>query len=352
MFSNYILTGATGFLGNTIAWYLHSKGYKCTALVMHNDEFILNLPPSTQIIFGDLLEFNSLNGLFDEKNDNTCLIHCAGLISISSKHDPMISRINVDGTRNIMEMVLKHKVKKTIYVSSVHALPEVTSKKIILETNNFDEKLVKGQYAKSKATASKMVLDYVKKGLDISIVHPSGIIGPNDWRCGPTTNTIINYCQGKMNIASRGGNNFVDVRDVTEGIISCSEMGKPGECYLLTGHSSKIRNILEQVRIIIKGKKIVYLPLWIVKIIAPIYEKIQCRKKQKPILTPYSAYALGANSNYSNQKAKQAFNFSPRPLEETIRDTIQWLKDSRKIPIDLTTNNKKVLKKLSKNKTH
>lgn len=333
MFSKYLLTGATGFLGNTIAWMLHNKDLHCVALVMKDDPFVSKLPPSTKLVYGDILNVNSLDVFIGCKTSDSCLIHCAGLISIASKSNPMINEINVKGTTNLLSLALINRVKKTIYVSTIHAIPD-SKHKIITEINHFDEKKVKGEYAKSKAIASKIALQFSKEGLDISVVHPSGIIGPGDWRIGQITNTIISYCQGRLSIGTRGGNNFVDVRDVAQGILDCADFGKIGQCYLLTGHKSTIKNILDQVRKITNGKKILYLPLWFVKIIAPFYEKAKLKKKEEPYLTPYSAYALGTNANYSNNKARTNFNFCPRPLAETIKDTVFWLKETSLISID------------------
>lgn len=327
MFNKYLLTGATGFLGNTIAWTLHQKGVKCVALVLNGDPFISKLPPSAKVIYGDVQNLKSLYDFFNERDDNTCLIHCAGIVSIATKKNPNIYKVNVIGTINILSLALEKGIKKTIYVSSIHAIPTAPKNNVMTEINNFDEDLVKGEYAKSKAVATKIAVEYSKIGLNISIVHPSGIIGPGDWRCGEITNTILSYLKGKLSLGSKGKSNFVDARDVAEGIIACAENGENGECYLLTGHLSPIQKILEQVRKIINGKKIIYLPLWFIKMIAPLYEKIKIKKKQKAYLTPYSAYALGLNSNYSYDKAKKKLNYSSRPLEDTIKDTVQWLKE-------------------------
>lgn len=326
MYDKYLLTGATGFLGNTIAWLLHRKKMKCVALVLENDPYIDKLPPNTELAYGDVLSPLSLEKFFSDDETNSCLIHCAGIVSIASKSNPLIYDVNVNGTRNIFEKAYEKHVKKIIYVSSIHAIPVAKSNKVMTEINSFDPKKVKGHYAKSKAIASNIALQYSSLGMDVSIVHPSGIIGPGDWRCGQITSAILLYLKGKLPAGVKGKNNFVDVRDVANGILSCAEHGKSGECYLITGHEDSVKNILEEVRVLTDGKKLIYLPLWIVKIIAPFYEMIMLRKKQKSFLTPYSAFALGVNSKYSYRKANKEFNYYPRPLEKTISDTVKWLK--------------------------
>lgn len=328
MFSKFLLTGATGFLGNTIARMLNEKGFSCKALVMSGDEYISKLPAGIEKYYGDLSKPESLNGFFDGDLRDVCVIHCAGIISIATKNDDKIFKVNVEGTRNMLRLALNHKVGRFVYVSSVHALPEKPKGEEITETKSFDPNVVRGDYAKSKAIATDLALKAAKQGLNISVVHPSGIIGPLDWRHGEITTTIMTYCRGDLPAGVRGRNNFVDVRDVAEGILSCVEKGKMGECYILSGHVATIREILECVRPLIGGKKLLYMPLFLMKMFAPIYERHAAKKNKKTFFTPYAAYTLGSNSDYSNKKARRELGYKPRSLRQTIKDALRWLKKS------------------------
>ena len=88
--------------------------------------------------------------------------------------------MNVKGTKNIIEQCMRHQVKRLVYVSSVHAIPETDEKATISETTKFSKDTVIGAYAATKAEATQAVLDAVKNGLDAVVVHPSGIVGPYD----------------------------------------------------------------------------------------------------------------------------------------------------------------------------
>ena len=120
--------------------------------------------------------------------------------------------------------------------SSVHAIPEKPKGCIITEDCEFSPGLVDGDYAKSKATATELVFDAAKRGLNASIVFPSGIIGPGDIQGGSFTSMAKSFLSGKLPFAVRGGYDFVDVRDVAKGILACSESGEPGKGYILSGH--------------------------------------------------------------------------------------------------------------------
>lgn len=331
MYTQYLITGVSGFLGNTIAWNLHEKGIRCKGLVRKGDPYISKLPPDVELCYGDVLDLDSLEHFFEGYSEETCLVHCAGIISVASRPSPLLYKVNVEGTRNILQLSARNNIGRIIYISSIDALPEQPVGEMIQDPNSFDENLVKSHYGKSKAMASNLVLQAAQNGLNASVVLPAAIFGPGDWKHGQITGAIISYCKGKLPIGVSGGNNFVDVRDVADGILGCAEYGSKGECYFLSGYTLSMKEILERVRNQIDGKKLVYLPLPVVKAIAPVYEGVSNLRKNPSFLTPYSAHVLGINTDYSYDKAEKTFGFIPRSPEESIDDTVQWLRSTNQI---------------------
>lgn len=327
MFEKYLITGATGFLGSAVAAQLAEKGCKVRALVLENDPFIGKLPDTAEIVFGDLNDIESLERFFECEENDICVIHCAGIISIASKEHPKLKEVNIQGTRNILSLCFKHKIKKLVYVSSVHAIPEGEKGNSIKEVSSFSADCVVGHYAKSKAQATQLVLDAAAYGLDASVVHPSGIIGPKDDSGGNFTSMLKQYCSGKLRFGVLGGYDFVDVRDVAKGVISCCEKGRSGECYILSNRYVSIKEYLETVRAAIKGKSILgYLPRFLAALVAPIFEKKSIKNGEPLYFTPYSIYTLGANALFSHEKASKELDYHPRDLKDTIIDTINWLR--------------------------
>ena len=134
------------------------------------------------------------------------------------------------------------------------------------------------------------------------------------------------YLCGKLPLAVRGGYDFVDVRDVAAGILACSEGGIPGEGYILSGHYTTIKGMLEMVgRAAGLRHRSIYLPLAIAKLAAPFYEKKTIREKKPLFFTPYSISVLGSNGQFSCRKASNQFSYQARPLEETLQDMTEWL---------------------------
>ncbi len=321
----YIVIGGLGHLGLTVAKQLFEDGKKVII-------FDVQIPQKSHdlngIIFhyGDITKIKDFEFLIKTLQGPIYIIHCASIVSIASKPNQKLFDVNVTGTENVVRVCIDYKVKKLVYVSTVHALEEKPKGIIIKEQETFAESKVKGQYAKTKALASKIVLDATKKGLDAVIVHPSAIIGPNDFNIGHTTRLFVDYLNGKLQAAVKGGYDFVDVRDVSFGIVNALTHGKKGNCYILSNQYSSIQSLLEMLSKMTAQKPIkIFLPMWIIAPLAPIAEFYYRRRKVKPLFTPYSLYTLRSNANFTHKKATEELSYSTRPLEQTLSDTIDWL---------------------------
>ena len=247
MFDQYLVTGATGFLGRAVAEELVRRRAQVHALVLRDDPYIHLLPKEVHTVIGDVCVESSLKDFFADADSRTCVIHCAGIVSVASRPGSKLYQVNVGGTWRVLRQCMEHNVGKMVYVSSVHAIPEKSKDCIITEDCEFSPGLVDGDYAKSKATATELVFEAAERGLNASIVFPSGIIGPGDIQGGSFTSMAKSFLCGKLPFAVRGGYDFVDVRDVAKGILDCSENGEPGKGYILSGHYVTIRKMLQLV---------------------------------------------------------------------------------------------------------
>ena len=330
----YIITGANGFLGNNIVRKLvKNDENEVRALVLPQDKVNSLEGLNCKIYKGDVTKKETLNEIFETPEDaELYVIHCAAIVYIKSKYNPKVHNVNVDGTKNIVQKVLE-KNAKLVYVNSVHSIPEKPNHKTMTEIKDFNPNKVVGDYAKTKAEAAKYVLDMVEKeGLNACIMHPSGIIGPYDFVGSHLTQLIIDFANGRLKAYVNGGYDFVDVRDVADGIINACQKGKSGECYILSNRYVEVKELLDLVSKVRKNQKIrTKLPMWIAKLTAPLSEIYYSILKEPPLYTRYSLYTLSSNSNFSNTKAKKELDYKNRDLEETIKDTVNWLKEQKKI---------------------
>lgn len=324
----YIVTGANGFLGNNVVRKLLEKNVEVRCLVLPEDNGKALEGLNCKIYRGDVTKKETLEEIFNVDSETELyVIHCAAIVYIKSKYNPKVMEVNYNGTKNIVEKVLE-KNAKLVYVSSVHAITEKPNKEKMTEIKDFDENKVVGLYAKSKARTAKMVLEEVKeKGLNACIVHPSGIIGPGDFSDTHLTQLILDIANGSLRAFVKGGYDFVDVRDVADGVISSCKNGKKGECYILSNRYVEVKELVDLISKAAGVKKIkTILPMWIAKATAPFSEIYYKLRKEPPLYTKYSLYTLTSNSNFSNEKAKRELGYKNRSMEETIKDTVKSLR--------------------------
>ena len=320
----YLVTGAAGHLGSVLIQQLLERGERVRALVYR--ERSRGAAAGTEVCYGDITDASSLRPFFDRSGyDRVTLIHCAALITIASAEDSRVWKTNVDGTRTVMSLARDAGVERTVYVSSVHAIPERPGKEVITEVDHFSLDLVRGQYARSKAAAAQAVLEHARAGMDVSIVHPSGIIGPGDADLrNHMIRTIRAMADGRIAAAVEGGYDFVDARDVARGILGCEERGRPGECYILSGHYATILELLNMVRRLVGKKPVsVTVPYGLARAVAAAAEKLSLLLSRKPpLFTPYSIDTLHTNGAFSCEKARKEFGYRPRPLIESVRASL------------------------------
>lgn len=324
----FLVTGAAGHLGSVIVKKLIERSARVRALVLPGEKYV---PEGCEsVVYANICDEAALDPFFDvPEGDEAVVIHAAGIVSIASKIPPLLRLVNVTGTKNIVSQCERRHVKKLVYVSSVHAIPEKPKGEVIAETDAFDPALVEGAYAKTKAEATKLVLEAAARGLDASVVHPSGICGPYDNGRGHLTTLVIDYCKRRLTSGLKGGYDFVDVRDVAEGILACCAKGGRGECYILSNRYFGVPEILELLHETTGQRRVRHmLPLWFVNLVAPLAEAYYRILRQPPLFTRYSIYTLNSNSNFSREKAGKALDYQPRyTMKETLADTVAWLRE-------------------------
>ena len=329
----YLITGGTGHLGqNVIRLLLKNKNDHIRVLTLPGDP--IALPDGVERVCGDVCDARSMTPFFDTSGYGAAVLyHLAAYITIASRENPKVWRVNVEGTRNVMDCALRNNIARVVYVSSVHAIPELPHPDVIAETDQFSPDDVHGQYAKSKAAAADIVLRYAKEGLNVSIVHPSGIIGPGDTqKTNHLTRTIEAMASGRIPVSIGGGYDFVDVRDVAAGIIQCETKGEAGECYILSGHFATVAGLM---RIIsgFTGRRFMklYIPKFVMKSAAYLGEKVSLMFRRSPLFTPYSLFTLYSNALFSHRKATKNLGYRTRSLRRTIRSMLQALGYGSKI---------------------
>lgn len=331
----YLVTGAAGFLGSNICAQLLERGEKVRAFVLEGDKAAKYIPQEVEIFYGNLCDKASLEPFFTLPEGATSIcIHVASMVTVNPYYCKTVLDVNVGGTENIVDMCLEHKeCEKLVYVGSTGGIPELPHGEKIKEVKEVDLDKVKGWYSKSKAMATNNVYTAIKKrGLKACVVYPTGIFGPNDYAISETTSTIIKIIKGEMPVGIDGSFNMVDVRDLAAGCIAAADKGRIGEGYILGNEVIRFKTMS---RIIAKetGCKPVkfFLPIFIAERIAKRMEKRAAKTGEMPMMTTFSVYNLKRNNQFDYSKAQRELGYTTRPLEETLRDQIKWLKENELI---------------------
>ncbi len=327
----YLVTGAAGFLGSNVCRELIANGQKVRAFVLPNDKSRKFIPDGVEIVLGDLTDMDSLEKFFTipEGMESVCL-HIASIVTISPDYSQLVMDVNVGGTKNILRMVKDHpECRKLVYCSSTGAIPEQPKGVAIREVNHFDEKKVVGCYSQSKALATQAVLDAVKnEGIDATVVHPSGILGPYDYAVGTVTGTLIQIINGEMQGGIAGSFNLCDVRDLAHGLIMAATQGRKGECYILGNEVVTFKDFSNMIADEAGVKRVkMFLPVKLAYFLAKHAERKAKKTGKKPVLTSFAVYNLARNNTFDSSKAEEELDYHTRSYRETIHDMVCWMKE-------------------------
>jgi len=330
-----LVTGATGHIGNVLVTQLAARYPLETIRIFLQKHERLHMFDglALEIYFGDIRKPADVRRAVKGAR---LVFHLAGMIDTAPRHPELLEQINLGGTGLIIEACLEYKVERLVYVSSVHALPDLPGDQTICEIKDFPVPNLLGPYARSKSAATAAVYDGIARGLDAVIVFPSGVIGPFDYQKSQMGRLFCYLStQGwlKVVMTFTGAYNFVDVRDVVSGMIAAAEKGSTGEGYILSGYRITVRELIHLEREALGQKQplVIYAPNWLVKAGAWLVYAFSRIIGIKPFFTPYSISVLESNSNISHEKATRELGYQPRPLAETFRDSILWMQENGQI---------------------
>ena len=258
------------------------------------------------------------------------IFHSAAYVAVENINIPLMHEINVIGTKNICQAALDVNIPKLIYFSSVHAFQQKPTDEPLEENRPLVNNLQAAPYDQTKSEAQKIVYSACDKGLDASILNPTGIIGPFDFKPSRMGKVILDIMNRKMLISIDAGFNWVDVRDVCNTAINCVSKGSAGQHYLLPGQWATFREISE----IISNQtnlrtNYLTLPFWSAYLALPfafLYSKIT---GERPSFSKGSLRALAVQChNIPGLLAQKEINHKTRPLKNTIKDTLNWFQEN------------------------
>lgn len=312
-----LVTGATGFLGGHIVRQLCARGVKVKALVrkpMAATELVL---AGAEPVRGDVLEPATLKHALDQPVD--WLFHCAANTSMWKGGDALQTRVNLEGTANVLAAA-RGRVGRLLHTSSV-AVYGFTEDPIREDSPRLGLKSWVN-YMRTKAESELLVVGAAERGMDAVILNPTHMLGPHDRHNWSRLIQLID--QGTLPGAPPGIGSFADVREVAKAHLRAAEVGRSGQNYLLGGvHASFVELIATAAGLLGRKSPDRAMPAWLIRLVARY--KVW-RSKTEPDVTPESAAISCHRMRVETAKAERDLGLVTPALQQMLDDTIVWMR--------------------------
>ncbi len=332
--SRVALTGASGLLGSNLIVALREQGVDVRALY-RSDSSVAHLKDidGVEWIKGDLDDEDAMASAF---TDTDAVFHVAAAVSILPKVTPQLHKVNVDGTRAVLNAVHKAKPKRFIHTSSTVATGLATTAGVDADENspwNFAEEKLNDGYCITKKQSEDLVHQALKDtDLDAVIVNPGYLFGPMDSK--PSSGKLVlDVVKGKVPGVTSGTNSFVDVRDVARGMVLAWQKGRRGERYILSGHNLRFSDALTMIA----QRANVKAPTWNVPFAVAyalgLFGDAQAALTgREPLLTSAAArWAFCDRFRSSSKKAQDELGYTISPIEGAIDACIEWFRTTGRL---------------------
>jgi len=323
-----LITGATGFVGSALLRQLLAAGHNVRALVRPKSDRrnLTGLP--VEIVNGDVKDRQSLDRAMA---GCSTLFHVAADYRLWLLKSGEMYETNVIGTRNVMLAAMDAGIKRVVYTSSVATLGTTPNGSPANEDTSVSLKDMIGHYKRSKFMAEAEVKRLAdERGLPVVIVNPSTPVGPRDIKPTPTGRIIVDAASGRMPAYVDTGLNLVHVDDVAIGHLLALERGKVGDRYILGACNMTLKEIFCAVAALTgQNPPKICLPHYLVFPIACASEAwARLVSKREPRATLTGVRLARKRMFFSVEKAKRFLGFNPRPIEEGLRDAVDWFREN------------------------
>jgi dihydroflavonol-4-reductase len=316
------LTGGTGFIGGHVARKLRARGDDVRALVRSLERGRALEALGCELVSGHLADGAAIAAGLEGCD---ALIHGAAVyeVGIPADEHRRMYEANVLGTERVLGAALEAKTPKVVYVSTVAAFGN-TRGQVVDETYEHPGKEFTSYYEQTKFEAHQIARRMTSEdGLPCVIIQPGGVYGPDDHSA--LGKQLNDFLAGRMPLLVFGdlGMNMVHVEDVADGILLGLDRGTPGEAYVIGGQITTMRELIGTVgRVAGRKPPSRELPVGVLKALAPAGPLVGKLMGQPPNLRELISSADGVTFWAKHDKAIAELGYSPRGLEQGIRDTL------------------------------
>jgi dihydroflavonol-4-reductase len=316
------VTGGTGFIGGHVVRKLCDRGDEVVALARNPDKGAALSDIGCGLVAGDLSDESALR---EGMRGCDAVIHGAAVyeVGIPKQERQAMYEANVLGTERVLRAALDEGTPKVVYISTVGAFGN-THGRVVDETYEHPGREFTSYYEETKVKAHQIARRLIDdEGLPCVIVQPGGVYGPDDHSAIGTQ--MNQFLAGRMPLIPFPdlGFNMVHVDDVATGVLLALDEGTIGEQYVLGGQITTMREAIESLARV-AGKKAPKraMPTSVLRAMTPIGPVVGKLMGQPPNLSELISAADGVTYWARHDKAMEQLDYSPRGLEQGLRDTL------------------------------
>lgn len=320
-----LVTGANGFLGSWLTKRLLAEGHAVKALVRKNSDVSELKGLDSHFVYGDISNTESLQTHF---KDQDIIFHLAGAIAYKKSDRPLMEKVNVQGTQNVVDTCEKFKIPQLLHLSSVVAVGSSFFPEVLNEKSEYTIHNLNLGYFETKRKAEELVMAAVKeKKINAICVNPSTIYGFGDAKKG-SRKTQVKVARGKFPFYTSGGVNVVAVEDVIDGILLAMQKGKNGERYILSSENMTIKKLFESIAELanVTAPKML-MPNWALHTLGFTGDQLN-KLGINGGLSQENAYTASMFHWFDSSKAQKELGFKPRASVIAIENSVRWMKDN------------------------
>ncbi|MBR4493449.1 MAG: NAD-dependent epimerase/dehydratase family protein [Clostridiales bacterium] len=300
LYQKYLVTGAKDPVGRLVVQMLLAEGAQVRVLVPPESDYSLLKGMGAEIAEGEIVDKDSLKDFLTvEDPRHSAVIHTEEIRSISNNKNMDMRRTNVAGAINMIDMSMRAKIGRFIYLGSAYSLdPDTAMSGGKVE---FDRTKVDGDYAVTKAEASAYLMEKITLNkFNAALLLPTFIIGPGFSEDYDMNKILRKYLENKVSTVS-GGHAFVDVRNVASALVAVCENGETGGTYILNGEYKSAQEFFSEVTATSGTEMVKEMPKWAQSKSMDKWVSRFCRITKKD--NPKEVYALFMNNPDANYES-------------------------------------------------
>lgn len=318
-----LVTGPTSFLGYHVVQRLNQRGLRPRVLVPDATEPAALRKLDVEIVRGSVEEPGSLRAACDGV---TTVFHLAFLVALGGRLEARLEAVNVAGTRHLVEAAAEAGVSRMVLVSSALAVGINQKPQPLDETADWTAHRLNLPYALSRRQAEQEALARASASLAVVAVNPSFTLGPEDPVGAPANRLLKTVAAGKLPFTFPIGFGCLDVRDFAEGMLLAAERGRSGQRYLLSGHNLTLDEFVKQAADLAGVRPPRWrLPVWLARGLGTVLGAGAALVGKRLPVNRSVLDILGRYAWYDASLARRELGWEPRPLRQTLEDTLSWL---------------------------